>query len=317
MSGETLTGLLKKGQMILANAGIEEAGLDAWLLLEYITGKSRAYYFAHGEESVTESTAESYMELISRRAGHIPLQHLTHQAFFMGYEFYVDENVLVPRQDTETLTESALECMETEKNPHILDMCTGSGCILISLLKEREDAYGTGVDLSEGALKVAVRNAQTLGVEERAEFIKSDLFSEMQNTVHETDNTPKDTIKDAEHENNNGNHTRAYDMIISNPPYIPTAEIEELMEEVRFHDPRMALDGMEDGLYFYRMITEQAKDHLVPGGWLLYEIGCSQGKDVADLLRKEGFEDIEIRQDLAGLDRVVLGRNKSQEDEYV
>ncbi len=317
MSGETLTGLLKKGQMILANAGIEEAGLDAWLLLEYITGKSRAYYFAHGEESVTESTAESYMELISRRAGHIPLQHLTHQAFFMGYEFYVDENVLVPRQDTETLTESALECMETEKNPHILDMCTGSGCILISLLKERKDAYGTGVDLSEGALKVAVRNAQTLGVEERAEFIKSDLFSEMQNTVHETDNTPKDTIKDAEHENNNGNHTRAYDMIISNPPYIPTAEIEELMEEVRFHDPRMALDGMEDGLYFYRTITEQAKDHLVPGGWLLYEIGCSQGKDVADLLRKEGFEDIEIRQDLAGLDRVVLGRNKSQEDEYV
>ena len=257
------------------------------------------------------------MELISRRAGHIPLQHLTHQAFFMGYEFYVDENVLVPRQDTETLTESALECMETEKNPHILDMCTGSGCILISLLKEREDAYGTGVDLSEGALKVAVRNAQTLGVEERAEFIKSDLFSEMQNTVHEIDNTQKDTIKDAEHENNNGNHTRTYDMIISNPPYIPTAEIEELMEEVKFHDPRMALDGMEDGLYFYRTITEQAKDHLVPGGWLLYEIGCSQGKDVADLLRKEGFEDIEIRQDLAGLDRVVLGRNKLQEDEYV
>ena len=317
MSGETLTGLLKKGQMILANAGIEEAGLDAWLLLEYITGKSRAYYFAHGEESVTESTAERYMELISRRAGHIPLQHLTHQAFFMGYEFYVDENVLVPRQDTEILTESALECMKTEKNPHILDMCTGSGCILISLLKERADAYGTGVDLSEGALKVAVRNAQMLGVEERAEFIKSNLFSEMQNTVHETDNTPKDTIKDVEHENNNGNHTRAYDMIISNPPYIPTAEIEELMEEVRLHDPRMALDGMEDGLYFYRTITEQAKDHLVPGGWLLYEIGCSQGKDVADLLRKEGFEDIEIRQDLAGLDRVVLGRNKSQEDEYV
>ena len=285
--------------------------------LEYITGKSRAYYFAHGEESVTESTAERYMELISRRAGHIPLQHLTHQAFFMGYEFYVDENVLVPRQDTEILTESALECMKTEKNPHILDMCTGSGCILISLLKERADAYGTGVDLSKGALKVAVRNAQTLGVEERAEFIKSNLFSEMQNTVHETDNTPKDTIKDVEHENNNGNHTRVYDMIISNPPYIPTAEIEELMEEVRLHDPRMALDGMEDGLYFYRTITEQAKDHLVPGGWLLYEIGCSQGKDVADLLRKEGFEDIEIRQDLAGLDRVVLGRNKSQEDEYV
>lgn len=143
MNGETLTGLLKKGQMILAQAGIKEAGLDAWLLLEYVTGKSRAYYFAYGEESVTESVAERYLELISRRAGHIPLQHLTHQAFFMGHEFYVDKNVLVPRQDTETLVESALECMKAVKNPYILDMCTGSGCILISILKERADAHGT------------------------------------------------------------------------------------------------------------------------------------------------------------------------------
>ena len=155
MNGETLTGLLKKGQNILAQAGIEEAGLDAWLLLEYTTGKSRAYYFAHGEECVTESVSDRYLELIGRRAEHIPLQHLTHQAFFMGYEFYVDENVLVPRQDTETLVESALECMKTakseesEKGLHILDMCTGSGCILISLLKEIPSAYGTGVDLSE------------------------------------------------------------------------------------------------------------------------------------------------------------------------
>lgn len=166
MNGETLTGLLKKGQMILAQAGIKEAGLDAWLLLEYVTGKSRAYYFAYGEESVTESVAERYLELISRRAGHIPLQHLTHQAFFMGHEFYVDKNVLVPRQDTETLVESALECMKAVKNPYILDMCTGSGCILISILKERADAHGTGVDLSDEALKVAVRNARTLEVAE-------------------------------------------------------------------------------------------------------------------------------------------------------
>ena len=141
MSGETLNGLLKNGQKILEQSGIREAGLDAWLLLEYITGKSRAYYFAYGEESVTESAAERYLELISRRAGHIPLQHLTHQAFFMGYEFYVDENVLVPRQDTETLVELGVECMKTLENPHILDMCTGSGCILISLMKELPGAY--------------------------------------------------------------------------------------------------------------------------------------------------------------------------------
>ena len=311
MNGETLTGLLKKGQMILAQAGIKEAGLDAWLLLEYVTGKSRAYYFAYGEESVTESVAERYLELISRRAGHIPLQHLTHQAFFMGHEFYVDKNVLVPRQDTETLVESALECMKAVKNPYILDMCTGSGCILISILKERADAHGTGVDLSDEALKVAVRNARTLEVAEHAEFVQSNLFSEMQNIVYGTEymkrTAVKDTVKMTECENSNRNYSRAYDMIISNPPYIPTAEIEDLMDEVKLHDPRMALDGMEDGLYFYRAITKQAQDHLVPGGWLLYEIGCSQGEDVAALLRKYKFEDIEIRQDLAGLDRVVLG----------
>ena len=289
MNGETLTGLLKKGQMILAQAGIKEAGLDAWLLLEYVTGKSRAYYFAYGEESVTESVAERYLELISRRAGHIPLQHLTHQAFFMGHEFYVDKNVLVPRQDTETLVESALECMKAVKNPYILDMCTGSGCILISILKERADAHGTGVDLSDEALKVAVRNARTLEVAEHAEFVQSNLFSEMQNIVYGTEymkrTAVKDTVKMTECENSNRNYSRAYDMIISNPPYIPTAE--------------------------------QAQDHLVPGGWLLYEIGCNQGEDVAALLRKYKFEDIEIRQDLAGLDRVVLGRKKLQEDKYV
>ena len=236
MNGETLTGLLKKGQMILAQAGIKEAGLDAWLLLEYVTGKSRAYYFAYGEESVTESVAERYLELISRRAGHIPLQHLTHQAFFMGHEFYVDKNVLVPRQDTETLVESALECMKAVKNPYILDMCTGSGCILISILKERADAHGTGVDLSDEALKVAVRNARTLEVAEHAEFVQSNLFSEMQNIVYGTEymkrTAVKDTVKMTECENSNRNYSRAYDMIISNPPYIPTAEIEDLMDEV-------------------------------------------------------------------------------------
>ena len=239
----------------------------------------------------------------------------------MGHEFYVDKNVLVPRQDTETLVESALECMKAVKNPYILDMCTGSGCILISILKERADAYGTGVDLSDEALKVAVRNARTLGVAEHTEFVQSNLFSEMQNIVYGTEymkrTVVKDTVKMTECENSNRNYSRAYDMIISNPPYIPTAEIEDLMDEVKLHDPRMALDGMEDGLYFYRAITKQAQDHLVPGGWLLYEIGCSQGEDVAALLRKYKFEDIEIRQDLAGLDRVVLGRKKLQEDKYV
>ena len=309
------------GKKRLTAAEVPDADLDAWYLLEYVTGVSRSQYFLDPEREVPQEQEAAYRQMIDKRSTHIPLQHLTHQAFFMGHEFYVDKNVLVPRQDTETLVESALECMKAVKNPYILDMCTGSGCILISILKERADAHGTGVDLSDEALKVAVRNARTLEVAEHAEFVQSNLFSEMQNIVYGTEymkrTAVKDTVKMTECENSNRNYSRAYDMIISNPPYIPTAEIEDLMDEVKLHDPRMALDGMEDGLYFYRAITKQAQDHLVPGGWLLYEIGCSQGEDVAALLRKYKFEDIEIRQDLAGLDRVVLGRKKLQEDKYV
>ena len=301
MSGETLNGLLKNGQKILEQSGIREAGLDAWLLLEYITGKSRAYYFAQGDEGVTEETACRYQELIRKRAEHIPLQHLTHQAFFMGYEFYVNEDVLVPRQDTETLMEAALELLKGNKAPRILDMCTGSGCIITSLMLEVPEASGTGVDLSEKALEVAIRNARELGTADRTKFVKSDLFSA--EYFSKKDNAEKVT---------------GYDMLISNPPYIPSGEIEGLMEEVRLHDPRMALDGMEDGLYFYREITRQAMDHIRPGGWLLYEIGCEQGKDVKELLEKEGFIKTEIRQDLCGLDRVVLGqRPLLQEEKYV
>ena len=259
---ETLTGLLKKGQEILAQAGIEEAGLDARLLLEYITGKSRAYYLAHGEECVTKETADRYLELVTGRSQHIPLQHLTHQAFFMGYEFYVNEDVLIPRQDTETLVEEALRLLKGRQKPRVLDMCTGSGCILTSLLLEVPD-------------------------------VKSDLFSS------EYFSGP------------------VYDMLISNPPYIPTGEIEGLMEEVRLHDPRMALDGKADGLYFYRAITKQAMDYILPGGWLLYEIGWDQGKAVKELLDREGFINTEIKRDLCGLDRVVLGQKSLQEEQNV
>ena len=229
----------------------------------------------------------------------------------MGHEFYVDKNVLVPRQDTETLVESALECMKAVKNPYILDMCTGSGCILISILKERADAHGTGVDLSDEALKVAVRNARTLEVAEHAEFVQSNLFSEMQNIVYGTEymkrTAVKDTVKMTDCENSNRNYSRAYDMIISNPPYIPTAEIEDLMDEVKLHDPRMALDGMEDGLYFYKKIIKEAKNYLNPQGMLAFEIGYDQGEAVKNLMEAQDFACVEIKKDLAGLDRLVFG----------
>ena len=172
----SLEALLKEGTKVLEEKKIQEARLDAWLLLEYVTGVSRALYFADPKKAVEEEKAEEYRKLIVLRAGHIPLQHITHQAYFMGFEFYVDENVLVPRQDTETLVEKALEILENQEKPRILDMCTGSGCILLSLLAMKEGASGTGADISPLALKVAKQNAKGLNVADRAEFVESDLF---------------------------------------------------------------------------------------------------------------------------------------------
>ena len=286
MKGETWEALLKEGQEILEAAGIEEAGLDAWLLLEYESGKNRAYYFAHCKEEADEEIKTPYMEKIRKRAQHIPLQHLTHQGYFMGYEFFVNENVLVPRQDTEVLVEEALFLIKEKEVPQILDMCTGSGCILLSLLLEREDALGTGADLSEKALSVAEKNRETYHLETRAELIKSDMF---QSGYFE-------------------GKKESFDIIVSNPPYIPTEEIEKLQAEVRFHDPFMALDGKEDGLYFYRIIAKNAGEYLKPGGFLACEIGCDQGEDVKKMFESCGFSDVKVIKDLAGLDRVVSGK---------
>lgn len=293
---QTYKELLKEGEKILLEAEIEEAMLDAWLLLEYTAEISRAWYFAHMEERVPEEKACHYMELIRERAGHIPLQHLTHQAWFMGYEFYVDERVLVPRQDTEILAEEALRILKEKHAPRFLDMCTGSGCLLLSLLSELPEAKGVGADISEAALSVAKKNARKLHVDERAVLVQSDAFS-------------ADYFR-----KKSGRADVEYDMLISNPPYIPTAEIASLMEEVRLHDPVNALDGGEDGLYFYRLLAKEAGDYLKPGAWLLFEIGCEQGTDVSAILAEHDYTDIKVKKDLAGLDRVVLGRKKTQEE---
>lgn len=294
MREHTMGALLKDGTALLEKNGIGEAGLDAWLLLEYVTGKNRTYYFSHMEEAVPKEQEQQYRELLEKRRQHIPVQHLTHQAFFMGYEFYVNEHVLIPRQDTEVLVEAALHCLKENENPRLLDMCTGSGCILLSLLLEKSNATGVGADISAEALNVAKYNAVRLGVDDRAELIKSNLFEA------------------AFFSETCGKQGEKYDILVSNPPYIPTAQIETLMEEVRFYDPRQALDGREDGLYFYREITGCAGEYLKDGGWLLYEIGCDQGEAVKMLLEKAGFIHTEIKKDLAGLDRVVCGQKPSK-----
>lgn len=280
----TLKQLYSKGAKKLADAGIEEAALDAWYLLEYVTGISKARYFAEPDREVSEEDVDRYESCVDRRASHVPLQHITGEQEFMGYPFYVNEHVLIPRQDTEILVEEALKKMRPKMA--ILDMCTGSGCILLSILKMAKERYymmdltGTGADISLDALQVAEKNRERLEV--AADFVQSDLFA----------NIPEEKV---------------FDVIVSNPPYIETAVIETLQEEVRLHDPYIALDGKKDGLHFYRRIIAEAEKYLKRPGYLLFEIGCDQAEAVSRLMGNAGYEQITVKKDLAGLDRVVYG----------
>lgn len=280
----TLKQLYKVGTVKLAEEGIEEFSLDAWYLLEYVTGVNKAMYFAEPERAVSEENADRYMDCIRRRAAHIPLQHITGEQEFMGYPFCVNEHVLIPRQDTEILVEEAIQVMRPKMK--VLDMCTGSGCIVLSILKMCREKYymtdlqGIGADVSEEALKVARENGRRLGVP--VTWIQSDLFAKI----------PEE---------------EKYDVIVSNPPYIETAVIDTLQEEVRLHDPYIALDGKEDGLYFYRRIISEAGKYLKTQGKLMFEIGCDQAEAVEELMKNAGYEQITVKKDLAGLDRIVYG----------
>lgn len=271
----------EQGCRTLQAAGIEEAALDARLLLEAVCGTDRNDLLVHGEQPVAPEAEEKYLNWIRQRAEHIPLQQLTGEQGFMGLTFSVNEHVLIPRQDTEILVEEVLK--ELHDGMRVLDMCTGSGCILLSLLHYSNDCEGLGVDLSAEALEVAGRNVLKVLTPEKAEhahFLQSDLFEKVEGK---------------------------FEIIVSNPPYIASAEVERLMPEVRDHEPRMALDGTEDGLYFYRRIIEEAGKHLVSSGMLFFEIGYDQGQAVSELMRTEGYCEVQVVQDYAGLDRVVFG----------
>ena len=264
------------GKERLTGANVPEADLDAWYLLEWCTGVSRSHYLAYPEEAISPEQEEQYREALVRRAQRIPLQQITGEQEFMGLSFLVNEHVLIPRQDTEILVEETAKFLQD--GMRYLDLCTGSGCILLSLKTLRPGAEGEGADLSPEALKVAGKNRERLGLEVR--LTESDLFDKIEGT---------------------------FDVIVSNPPYIKREEIESLMDEVRLHEPYMALDGHEDGLYFYRRIVEEAPGYLRKGGGLFLEIGWDQGESVSELLRQQGFSDVKVVKDLAGLDRVVEG----------
>lgn len=269
----------ENGWKRLLEAGIEEAALDARLLLEQVCGTDRNTLLVHGDREVSEQEQQAYEAAVDRRSQRIPLQQITGCQDFMGLNFKVNEHVLVPRQDTEILVEEVLR--ELQDGMRVLDLCTGSGCILISLLHYSNWCQGVGADISQAALEIACQNgAALLGQEKQYTFIESDLFAQVGGR---------------------------FDIIVSNPPYIRREVIDTLMPEVREHEPRMALDGGEDGLDFYRRIIAESPAYLNGGGKLYLEIGFDQGDAVQRLMLEQGFREVNIVQDYAGLDRVVSG----------
>ena len=265
------------GTKCLTDAGVPDAALDAWYLLQMVCRIERSYYYVHGEEDITQDAQKEYESAVQKRAEHIPLQYIIGEQEFMGLRFKVNSNVLIPRQDTETLVEQVLKIVKPGMK--VLDLCTGSGCVLISVLKNAPELTGMGSDISKTALLVAKENAKLHEVD--AEWVRSDLFD---------------------------NITETFDVIMANPPYIPTGEILSLMPEVRDFEPENALDGGADGLDFYRKIAGQVKDYLNPGGYVYMEIGYDQGEAVSELMRNAGFTEVEVIKDLARNDRVVKGK---------
>lgn len=275
-SSFTLQNLYKEGWQQLLEAGVTEAHLDAWYLLEEVTGIGKAAYYGNPDRRVSEREKDRYQELLEQRKKRIPLQYILGKQEFFGRTFQVGEGVLIPRQETEILVEEALKKIRGQEK--VLDLCTGSGCVIISLKLQEPSVLAVGSDVSLKALAVAKENAKRLGAQ--VEFCQGDLFEKIEGKYH---------------------------LILSNPPYIPSKVIETLQEEVRIYEPRLALDGEEDGLSFYRRMVKEAGDYLHPGGWLLFEIGHDQGRQVADLMEENGYVQVAVKKDLAGLDRVVLG----------
>lgn len=265
------------GEKNLQQADIADAKTDSWLLLAMACKIDHTYYYMHIDEEMSEEQVREFEVLIKKRAERVPLQYITGEQEFMGLTFHVNSNVLIPRQDTETLVEEALKVVKPGMK--IMDMCTGSGCVLISILKNAHDVEGIGYDISKQAINVAKENAKFNEVP--AVFERSDLFED----VVEND----------------------FDVIVSNPPYIPTDLVATLMPEVSQFEPREALDGKGDGLYFYSKILEQCKNYMKPDGYILFEIGCEQGDAVSTMMRLAGFSEVHVIKDLARNDRVVMG----------
>ena len=294
--------LVKEGEYKLSAAGCMDAKVDAEELYCFLMSTDRVGLFLRAEEEVDKETEDKYKELIARRASRVPLQHITGRQAFMGYEFKVTPDVLVPRQDTETLVTEAARLIHQMPRKRqtfmnrllgaeevtVLDLCCGSGVIGISLAKICSDIRVVGTDISDKAIALADENAKALRA--KVEFARGDLFGALTEKQYQD-------IK--------------YNMIVSNPPYIRTNMIGILQDEVKKYEPMAALDGGKDGLDYYRRIVEEAADWLKPNGWLLFEIGHDQGEDLRKLLRDAGkYTPAEVIKDLPGRDRVVKCQRK-------
>ena len=276
--------VLKSSIEEINKLNIEDASMKVKMLLSDILGKEKEYLLIHDNEEVSQDVLDNFYAKLNRLKDEEPIQYILNKQEFMGFEFYVDENVLIPQPDTEILVEEVVDISKKINNNsnelRVLDMCTGSGAIAISLSKLIENASVSASDISDGALNVAKENAIKNSV--NIEFYKSDLFNDISKNVK-------------------------FDIIVSNPPYIQTEVIKGLSKEVQ-SEPFIALDGGEDGLVFYREIIKNAKDYIVEDGYLALEIGYDQKESVTNLLRENGYKNIYSKTDLAGNDRVVVGQ---------
>lgn len=287
--------VLKEGIYVLKERNIQEANLKARILMAFLLNQPKEYLITHDTDEISFEKQKEYYGLLDRLISGKPIQYITKTQEFMGFNFYVDENVLIPQPDTEILVQAVeryvntitrkeinklFEDIETDilKNPKILDLCTGSGAIAISLAKILDNAELFASDISKNALDVAIKNAITNKA--KITFIESDLFENIEET---------------------------FDIIVSNPPYIETKVIKELSKEVQ-NEPHLALDGGADGLKFYRIIAKDAKNKLTPNGMLFLEIGYNQKESVSKILEENGYKDIKVLKDLGDNDRVVIAR---------
>lgn len=274
----TIKQAITKGMIMLKSNNVESPKLKARLLLQYVLDKPRQYIIVYDNKEIDKQQQWQYFVNIEKLTKGIPLQHITHRQEFMKMDFFVDENVLIPRPDTEILVEEVIKIAQKYNSPRILDLCTGSGVIAISLKKFVPNADITAVDISEKALEIAQKNAKKL--ETKINFLKSDLFDKLDN--------------------------KKFDIIVSNPPYIRKDEIKKLSEEVQ-KEPKIALDGGEDGLDFYRIIAEQAINYLKTGSFLCFEIGYNQKNDVIKIIEDEqNYKNTYCKKDLYGNDRIII-----------